>query len=365
MDLVFIVLLVIYFILVVSLSMVVRSKIKYYDKQVSNISSTMRAVAQKCPLNSSKVFNYLVDRFHFKEDHLPDEGKIKYIAFLFDKDSKNQKTFLFELSDKSEIEAIIKTMENTTKFAGNFDYYIREYKTVPDYIKLENECLRNIDPFDPRISESEKRLIMRECQLNTVYYFEMVMQIPLKYKDYIKSLNIIEEPNTNIKSNSTVFTNPNYNLDEDDFTDLDNQPYLDLKVAKFFSIEEVEKIIKNAKEAGVTSIKDINEAMKYLHIPDNEISVYIHNDIMKKMQPNRSQLSKIFNAGKLYHIYDINTEEIFNKLLNAVEFEEGIEDQICKEDIEKIRKQAIKEFSLIPLNSEDCEKLYSRYISEN
>lgn len=39
-----------------------------------------------------------------------------------------------------------------------------------DPVKLTNESLRDVDPFDPALDEETKKTILQECQVNIVYF---------------------------------------------------------------------------------------------------------------------------------------------------------------------------------------------------
>jgi len=39
-----------------------------------------------------------------------------------------------------------------------------------DSVKLTNESLRDVDPFDPALDEATKKAILQECQVNIAYF---------------------------------------------------------------------------------------------------------------------------------------------------------------------------------------------------
>lgn len=45
-------------------------------------------------------------------------------------------------------------------------------------MKLVDEGLRNVDPFDPELDEAMKLRIIEECRVNPVYFFNVVCKTP-------------------------------------------------------------------------------------------------------------------------------------------------------------------------------------------
>lgn len=244
----------------------VLSKVHYVNYTIKKIKRVLKSEVVSSPFDSVTVFNNVLKRCKLKDMPLSAAQKTKFIVCIYDKNNKKNAIYkLLSISNKKDVTEMTNLIRLILNFSNeSYDYYIREYKTVPSWIELRNESLRRVDPYDPTLDKEWKRYIILEAKNNPLYYIEMIRACPVgPIGEFIINLsNAVEN-----KEEETLQETITKRIEER--TDI----RLPLEVAEKFNIGQINTIIKMAKEKDISEIdeKTANNLLKEYKISeDNE-----------------------------------------------------------------------------------------------
>lgn len=294
----------------------VLSKVRGVQHTISKIKRILRSEVVSNPFDSVTVFNNLLRRLGFEDKPIDSAPRSKYIFSLYNKNNKkNVITKILTFTDKKDITQVNDVLKLVKEFSYQpLDYHLREYKKVPFWIKLHNESLRNVDPYDPTLNDEWKSMIIQEAKTNTSYYVEMIMSCPVgPIGEFIINLSDM----INNKKTETVTEKFTRQLKEE--TEIE----MSLEVAEKFNVGEINNIIANAKESGISYIdedtayellynnkkdKDLNKTqyIEFSGLDEKRIirKVFIESGIVERL--DSSTRSKLINAAIYYNLERVN-----------------------------------------------------------
>lgn len=158
------------------------TKVSYFKKMMELLTKSLIKQAKLNPYDGVACCRNIANKLNIKldDDAIKDKSPIEYIVNIYNKNIKTRKeVFKITLTDRDAINQIGKIINSIILVSNDdFDVDFKEKATVPSYISLKNENLRNIDPYDPDITEEQKIEIMKELKDNFLYFATMMYKLP-------------------------------------------------------------------------------------------------------------------------------------------------------------------------------------------
>lgn len=333
----------------ISLTLAVFCFIVTYNKSkqcitmLSRIKTRFRNAVLSNPFDAIEAFNQVVDDLDLETSYLEPVAKtgVKYIAYIYNANNDNiYDEFVFELSNSNDIDSVMDIFTRLETFTGKkFSFYIREYKTVPSHVHLNDKSLADIDPYDPTLDAETKRRIMVESQNNKSYYFTMVHSNPVgpmsKYQsEIIEMLSNTSENNRLTEAKSRNARNIEF----------------ELGVAQRYTAEQIDIILKAASSSNHTGKISKAMAEKYLWRPES----IIPKSLLQKY--NTNDRKRIVEGARRFNAIPKNEENCEFLRHSTIMTEDALIDLTPKQvdKIENLYSKNLINESDIPLSYNQC-----------